>query len=995
MTLLEEGEGFIVSKNYRREQKEQKVAPQNRTETINLSIELKSKDAEQYTVGFNNRYYNQPIVIDGISAASYLAADGTLYKTHFVMSIKEFLKDPNNNLFVGAVIYVRAANLPNKLSYPITGYLPLLITGKGTEKYLGALEDAIPVIPEDSTGTDNDEILENDPPPNVTGLSLSTGTYLAGEKGQTPIGYIKATWNGVIHNDLQGYESDISESDNLHYDELPDPKFNSAEYMVWDNLKLNTLYYIKVRAIDLAGNTSPLWTETPITVSDGGTIEAPTLLTVSTQPPLGAVVTWVASISDKIFSYEVYRADVSHGAAAPVIGDASKVAETNSTFFFDDNLTVTQDYYYWVRAVGTNGVYSDWTAISDVLVPVLITDLSVEADALYDRLTDGSVDAPKLKVGAVTANKIYAGTLTAYQANFVNRYRGCDVVFTVSNNVVYWTAGTLKVAKATYSTDGQDSASWGTVNITNSSGNQTISGTTYFYINWTADGYGEPNAASGVSMSVSTTYPTSEKAVVLAIGFLVNGKALINPINTATGTIISGDHITTGSIQAKHIQSGTITASSACIGSLDANKITTGTVDANRISISSNQISDVEANADQTSANPQPAAWITDGGALMTKNAVDLATAEVVNKVLDNIADGATYARILKTDISAGHILLSSVSGNLDDIADGTYGKVLATDISAGHILLSSVSGNLDDIADGTYGKVLTTAISAGKIVLSSSGVTGSLPTTLSDAKCTDANADQTSANVAYDTAHVSGQPSSSVSTGAMRAYNAITSDYAWNDVLRSVVSSSPSVNGLNMTSQYMGYYYNGWRSYFDSSGNMYLSNGSYNAFYYSSSANAIAIRTGGYNNSHRLEIGSTSYPNSNWQHYYNTNYDYLSFVSGTSEYGYIRGYGTSSELDIYATGSLNLLGGLYGVLITSLSTTVSGNTVKLASQNTAECNNSLKLASGKSLYFDTVAIRGTTSEFHFWDGTHTIYFRYSGGYIQGSVDNVNWHNLW
>jgi hypothetical protein len=65
---------------------------------------------------------------------------------------------------------------------------------------------------------------------------------------------------------------------------------------------------------------------------------------------------------------------------------------------------------------------------------------------------------------------------------------------------------------------------------------------------------------------------------------------------------------------------------------------------------------------------------------------------------------------------------------DLDDIAEGTnYGKVLKADISAGHILLSACSGNLDNIADGSnYGKVALTSISAGKIIVAGldSGVT-------------------------------------------------------------------------------------------------------------------------------------------------------------------------------------------------------------------------------------------------------------------------------
>jgi hypothetical protein len=133
-------------------------------------------------------------------------------------------------------------------------------------------------------------------------------------------------------------------------------------------------------------------------------------------------------------------------------------------------------------------------------------------------------------------------------------------------------------------------------------------------------------------------------------------------------------------------------------------------------------------NADVTADNRQAVAWLTDAGALALLDAVDLSTTQVANKVLDNIADGATYSRVLTSDISSGHILLSACSGTLDNIADGaTYGKVLNTAISAGLILLSQASGNLDDIANGTsYGKVALTSISSGKIIVAGldSGVT-------------------------------------------------------------------------------------------------------------------------------------------------------------------------------------------------------------------------------------------------------------------------------
>ena len=55
----------------------------------------------------------------------------------------------------------------------------------------------------------------------------------------------------------------------------------------------------------------------------------------------------------------------------------------------------------------------------------------------------------------------------------------------------------------------------------------------------------------------------------------------------------------------------------------------------------------------------------------------------------DDIIDGTTHGKVLKTQIVAGEIILSACSGDLDDIADGsTNGKVLKSQIAAGKILL-------------------------------------------------------------------------------------------------------------------------------------------------------------------------------------------------------------------------------------------------------------------------------------------------------------------
>lgn len=62
---------------------------------------------------------------------------------------------------------------------------------------------------------------------------------------------------------------------------------------------------------------------------------------------------------------------------------------------------------------------------------------------------------------------------------------------------------------------------------------------------------------------------------------------------------------------------------------------------------------------------------------------------------LDDLGDGITYKRILSAALTAGGLVL------LDQVVVGTYGLVKSTDISAGHILLSSVEQDIEPWAAG------------------------------------------------------------------------------------------------------------------------------------------------------------------------------------------------------------------------------------------------------------------------------------------------------
>lgn len=96
-------------------------------------------------------------------------------------------------------------------------------------------------------------------------------------------------------------------------------------------------------------------------------------------------------------------------------------------------------------------------------------------------------------------------------------------------------------------------------------------------------------------------------------------------------------------------------------------------------------------------------------GTLAAKNSVDLATGEVTNKNLDNVSDGSTYGRILKTIIGGGYIQVGS--GTKDSTLDGW------------HVGSAEIVGQLngaDQVVLNTSGQIVA---GAGAVMLDADGL--------------------------------------------------------------------------------------------------------------------------------------------------------------------------------------------------------------------------------------------------------------------------------
>ena len=323
-------------------------------------------------------------------------------------------------------------------------------------------------------------------------------------------------------------------------------------------------------------------------------------------------------------------------------------------------------------------------------------------------LAAGFVSSGLIGVGAVESSNIANATIVA--GNIAN-------ATIIANNIANATITALQIKNATITAAQIENATITAGKIKNA----TITAVQIENATITGSKIATATIMAGNIVDATITGGKIANATVMA-GNIGNGTIIGGNIadSTITGGLLVDQTITTGKIgllqiTAAVISNLTITAGKIENGTITGGKVATSTLDKTNLNFTA-----FDVNVDD----------------------------------LDDVDDGLTYAKILTTDISAGHIKLSECTGSLDNIADGigenSYGKVLVTDISAGHILLSECTGSLDDVDDGlTYGKVATTSISAGKIVLTL-GVSGSLPVANSDAKCTDVNADQTSANETF-----------------------------------------------------------------------------------------------------------------------------------------------------------------------------------------------------------------------------------------------------
>lgn len=298
------------------------------------------------------------------------------------------------------------------------------------------------------------------------------------------------------------------------------------------------------------------------------------------------------------------------------------------------------------------------------------------ATELWNRLTAAGVLSGNLARAVITADKLYAGTLTAYLVNVVNRLRGCTVKFwEASLNHVSWLAGTLTLAQATYTAlSGQDPSeadvTWGTLVSNIGAGAYatalSASNAYYAYITYAVDAYGEP--ASIGSMTFATSYPTGLYDIVLAIITCdAVGHLAVEVVGTL-GTIINGDHIATGTITAAKIAAGTITATQIATGTITADKLSASYIvvagAAADINAGSTTISGGKITASSIAADRLSVSFIQVGGGAADINAgaTTISGAKITTGTIDAAAinAGTLTGMVIQTAASGSRMVVDS-----------------------------------------------------------------------------------------------------------------------------------------------------------------------------------------------------------------------------------------------------------------------------------------------------------------------------------------------
>ncbi|MEM4406671.1 MAG: phage tail protein, partial [Candidatus Methanomethylicaceae archaeon] len=280
------------------------------------------------------------------------------------------------------------------------------------------------------------EVSLPDPPPAVQNVQVKGGgTYFNDED-------CILEWSSVVSEDypyLSHYLVRVySTSDVLKREEVV-----PSDQTVWAyTLPMNiadfgtptSTFKVGVSAVDISGQNGP---ETKVTFSKSQ-IQPPTGLSADSEI-LAVRLSWTPPTSRDVAHYLVYRYTSNNRSQASVILKVPAPSTSCMDLGVDPDVT----YFYWIKAVDSWGVQSDWNATSGV-------QGSARRVATAD-IMDNAVESTKIAAGAVSLTK-FASSLRPIQVVSSlpslphSDYPQGAVVFLTTENKLYRSTGTTWVA---------------------------------------------------------------------------------------------------------------------------------------------------------------------------------------------------------------------------------------------------------------------------------------------------------------------------------------------------------------------------------------------------------------------------------------------------------------------------------------------------------------------------------------------------------------------
>jgi hypothetical protein len=296
------------------------------------------------------------------------------------------------------------------------------------------------------------------PPSAPTNVQVTTSLHSTDPTQSSA--FIDVTWTGVADTDLQNYlirYASSSTTTTFQYIEVPEGTTEARIH----NLKTNTDFYIKVCAVDYAGNQSA-WTQAatyPITTAkDTVAPAAPTGVTVAAGVTTATIV-WNENTEGDVKGGQGYY-EVQIDTANTFNTGALQTKQVSGTVVSFSNLTSNTTYYTRVRAVdgaGNAGAYSSivsgtprFVANADIQAGSISGDRVTAATLAGDRVIANTLDAASLKANTAFVNDLLIqskftmnSTGTMQSSNYVAGTAG----WKLSNNTLEIVDGVI-LAKA-------------------------------------------------------------------------------------------------------------------------------------------------------------------------------------------------------------------------------------------------------------------------------------------------------------------------------------------------------------------------------------------------------------------------------------------------------------------------------------------------------------------------------------------------------------------